>query len=244
MPDAAPMPPYGLLLLGGGLPRGLLPRPPTLSLSLPPPPSSSPGSPRGDDDWCEGCDGGVGISKTMSFLFQSTRMLIVAPVPIFSWNVDFILVKIFVGPCHVDLGIIWQDRLAIVHCAAFGRMCHSGGHVLLPLCPAEGHLERAAHWFSDVVDWVPRESFGPQHHLPLYVGLTLWQLHAGLVKHLSPQLHHPRVGARESLLYLPHDHVLDYLITVFLDEPFVVPLPRVVRGGVRLPGLHVLLALP
>jgi hypothetical protein len=52
------------------------------------------------------------------------------------------------------------------------------------------------------------------------------------------------INTCESVLYLSHDHVLDYLITAFLDEPFLIPLPRVVRVGIKLLGLHVLLALP
>jgi hypothetical protein len=68
--------------------------------------------------------------------------------------------------------------------------------------------------------------------------------HTSLMKHLRPQLHHLRVGARESILYLPHDHVFDYLIMTFLDEPFLVPLPHVVRADIKLLDLHVLLALP
>jgi hypothetical protein len=64
------------------------------------------------------------------------------------------------------------------------------------------------------------------------------------MKHLRPQLHHLEVGAHESVLYLSHDHILDFLIMAFLDKPFLVPLPRVVTVSIRLPDLHVLLALP
>jgi hypothetical protein len=45
-------------------------------------------------------------------------------------------------------------------------------------------------------------------------------------------------------LYLPQDHFLHCLIFAFLDEPFLVSLPCVERGGVRLPCLYFLPTLP
>ena len=58
-----------------------------------------------------------------------------------------------------------------------------------------------------------------RHHLPYYGGLTLWQYHASLAKHLRPQLQHLGVVARERVFYQPHDKVLHSLVVALLDEP-------------------------
>lgn len=115
------------------------------------------------------------------------------------------------------------------------------GYFLLLGLPNKGNHESALCWMHDVVDRVPVES---SNQRPLYFSLTLWQLHASLVKHLRLQLHHIGVSAGESFFYRYHDHVLHCRIAALLDESFLVFLSHVVRVRVGFPGLHVFPSLP
>ena len=65
LPGAPSISPYGSLMSGGMLSRGLLPEPLALSSSL--------GLLGGDGDGCAGFDAGFSITKTICALFHSTR---------------------------------------------------------------------------------------------------------------------------------------------------------------------------